>query len=235
MSSNKKTSNKEIKNVTKKSKLPLILVGLVVLGIIGFGAWYFLNQKNNSSETTESVEIASGNPKTPTETYKKLFEAVKNKNKSAIRSMMSKDSMGLANMQAGKSKKDVDEVLSNAFTSTVFTDKLPPIRDERVKGKFGAIEVYDYSKSEWQDLPFVIEDGAWKLAVGNLFAGTYERPGKGRATIERENANATGQTKVVPYSNSNTNTNIKPTVIDPTKGGKVPIPMQQPDAPPNKK
>jgi len=248
MSSNKNTAEKELKNIEKKSTLQKIIgfvkdykifVTLVLLAaVIGTGSWFLMRGRNpdKSADTADTPALKPGGPKTPTEAYQKLFAAVKSKDKTGIRALMSKDSMGLAQMQAGQAKKDVDEVLKNAFTSTVFADKLPPIRDERVKGRFGAIEVYDYSKSDWQDLPFVIEDGAWKLAVGNLFAGTYERPGKGRATIERENANAAGKTKMVPYGNGNVNMNVKPKIIDPMKDGKmVPPPNMQKGNPPMQK
>lgn len=235
MSSTKDTAQKELKNVQKKSKLPLLLGVLVILGIAGFGGWYLYTNDNTakSGENAGSETIKSGNPATPTEAYKKLYTAVKSKDKATIKSLMSKDSIGLAQMQAGQSKKEVDEVLANAFTSTTFSAKLPPMRDERVKGKFGAVEVYDYSKQQWQDIPFVIEEGMWKLAVGNLFAGTFESPGKGRAVIERENANAAGDMKMVPYSNSNVNMNVKPKVIDPTKDGKLPVQKGKPPMMPN--
>ena len=234
MTTNKNTAEKELKKIRKKSKLPYIIGLVIVLGAIGFGGWYLLSKQQTASPANPGSEtIAAGNPQTPTEAYKKLYAAVKNKNTAEIRTVMSKDSIGLAQMQAGQSKKKIEDVLANAFTSTTFADQLPPIRDERIKGKFGAIEVYDYSKKQWQDLPFVIEDGAWKLAVGNLFAGTFESPGKGRAMIERENANAAGDTKMVPYGNGNVNTNVKPKIIDPMKDGKIPPAMQQGKPPVN--
>ncbi len=234
MSSNKNTAKSELNNVAKKSKMPMIIGLLLLLGGIGFGSWYLLSNKNQpttGNTESESAKINPGNPPTPTEAYKKLYAAVKSKNKAEIKALMSNDSIGLAQMQAGQSKKEVDEVLANAFTSTTFADKLPAIRDERVKDKFGAIEVFDHSKNQWQDVPFVIENGAWKLAVGNLFAGTFQSPGKGRSVIEKENANAAGKTDMVPYGNGNLNTNIEPKIIDPTKGGKVPIPKGNPAVP----
>lgn len=228
MSSNKETTKTELKNVQNKSKLPLILSLLVLLGIIGAGSWYLLKTPNKqidnaNTSSTDLATIKPGNPQTPTETYKKLYAAVKSKNKEEIKSLMSKDSIGLAQMQAGQSKKEIDEVLANAFTTTTFASSLPPIRDERIKGKFGSIEVFSQKSNRWEDLPFVIEDGAWKLAVGNLFAGTFQSPGKSRSIIEKENANAAGQTDMVPYGNGNINMNsANVTIIDPLKDGKVP-------------
>ncbi len=236
MSSNKNDVKKEIKKVQKKSRLPQILGLLLVLGIGGFGAWYLLNNPGKTNPTgTASETIAPGNPQTPTETYKKLYAAVKSQNKEEIKSIMSKDSIGLANMQAGQSKKEVDEVLKNAFTATTFSETLPTIRDERVKGKFGAIEVFNKKNNRWEDLPFVIEDGMWKLAIGNLFAGSFQSPGKSRSTIDKENANAAGKTDLVPYGNGNVNMNVKPKIIDPMKDGKIPMQKGKLPIPPKAK
>lgn len=247
MSSNKKTAKKEIKKIEENSKLPLIISLLVLLGIGAFATWYFLSNSNNPSNTTnttngktESSEtIAAGNPTTPTEAYKKLFAALKAKDKATIKSMMSKDTLGLAQMQAGQSKKDIDEVLKNGFFTANATDKLPAIRDERVKGRFGAIEVFSKKQSAWENMPFIIENGMWKLAVGNLFGGSFKSPGKPRTTIEKENANAAGKRDLVPLKNKNANinvANIKPKVIDTNKAEKLPGPPNKvpPPPPPSK-
>lgn len=233
MSSNKTTANKELNNIEKKSIFPKIVLLVVSLGVLIFGAWYLLsnpasiNETQSGTETgnateAESATITSGNPATPTEAYKKLYAAVKGKDKATIKSMMSKDSIGLGQMQAGQTKKDIDEVLANGFFTANMSDKLPAIRDERIKGKFGAVEVFSQKKNDWEDIPFVIEGGAWKLAVGNMFAGTFESPGTPRTIVEKENANAAGKTDMIPYGNGNVNTNIKPKVIDPSKGEILP-------------
>ncbi len=234
MSSNKTTANKELNNIEKKSIFPKIVLLVVTLGALTFGAWYLLsnpasiNESQNEVETTknvaeeESLEIAPGNPATPTEAYKKLYAAVNGKDKAVIKAIMSKDTIGLGQMQVGQTKKDLDEVLANGFFTANMGDKLPAIRDERIRGKFGAVEVFSQKKNTWEDIPFVIEGGAWKLAVGNMFAGTFESPGTPRTTVERENANAAGKNDMIPYGDGNVNTNIKPKIIDPSKGEILP-------------
>ena len=54
----------------------------------------------------------------------------------------------------------------------------------------GAVEVWNSRDSKWEDLPFVKEDGMWKLAVGDVFAGSYQSPGMGLDRKEKEAANA---------------------------------------------
>ena len=96
----------------------------------------------------------------------------------------------------------------NGFTSTTFSATLPTIRDERIKDNMGAIEVWNAEKSIWEDLPFVNEDGAWKLAIGEMFAGAFKSPGKGRDEREKEAANMVASPVAPPASN--TNGNAKP-------------------------
>jgi hypothetical protein len=81
----------------------------------------------------------------------------------------------------------------------------------------GAVEVWNSKDKLWEDLPFMYEGGAWKLAVGDVFAGTYESPGKGRDQREKEAANTAGNSQMqevpgpnmnaIPVAPSNLNTN----------------------------
>lgn len=225
MSSKKKTVEKESTKATKSSRLPLIFGLAFLLGLGGYGAWYFLNNNSGKGLVTEKTTepLNPNGPQTPTEAYKKLFAAVSSKDKPTIKGMMSKDSLGLAQMQSGQSKKGIDEVLANGFFTANKSPSEPAIRDERVKGKFGAIEVFSKERNAWENMPWIVEDGEWKLAVGNMFSGKFVSPGKSRTTREKEQANASGQSDIVPYGNGNVNFNAKPKIIDPMKDGKIPV------------
>ena len=164
----------------------------------------------------------AGAAQTPTEAYKMLYAAVKSKETEKIKQMMSKDSIGLVEMQAAKTNQPVEKVFSNGLTATTLSASLPQIRDERVNGDFGAIEVWNEKQREWEDLPFVKEDGAWKLAVGNLFSGKFEAPGKSQSMREREAANLSNPNHgMIPMSNANANGNTAPI-------NKIQIPRQPP-------
>lgn len=127
---------------------------------------------------------------TPTEAYKRLYDAVKAKNTDEIKSLMSKRSQDLAQMSAQRQNVAIEKVFENGFTATTFSPSLPEMRDERIKGAYGALEVWNSRDSLWEDLPFVLEDGQWKMAFGDVFAGSYVSPGKGRDVKEKEAANA---------------------------------------------
>lgn len=157
------------------------------LMLIGFGC--------NGSENKTNVKG------TPTEAYKKLYEAVKSKNTDAIKAVMTKSTVAFAQAHAQRTNQTLEKVLENGFTATTFAASLPEIRDERVKDNMGAVEVYNSKESKWEDLPFVAEDGEWKLAIGDLFANTYRLPGKGRATLEMEAANAAGNNMIIVNTN----------------------------------
>lgn len=142
----------------------------------------------------------------PTGAYKRLYNSVKAKNLEEIKASMTKKTRELAEMVAARNKKPVEEVFENGFTKTTFSDEMPPIRDERVNGNFGAVEVWNSKDSVWEDLPFILEDGRWRLAVGDSFAGPFQSPGPGQSHREKQAANTmkSGQT---PGSNVNSASN----------------------------
>lgn len=158
-----------------------------------------------------------GGGATPSDAYKKLYEAVKAKNTEAIKSNMSKKTLEFAEMVSAKNNTPIEKVFENGFTGTTFSESLPEIRDERISGQFGAIEVWNERDKKWEDIGFVKEDGAWKLAIGEMFAGTFKSPGKGRDQREKEAANAVGNKMIpgMPNANVNMNMNVTPVVPKP--------------------
>lgn len=141
---------------------------------------------------------------TPTEAYKRLYAAVKSKDSEAIKQQVTKKTIELAEMSAQRFGKPVEQAYENGFTATTFSDTLPTMRDERVKDDMGAVEVWNAKDNKWEDLPFILEDGTWKLAMGDAFSGSYQSPGKGRDFREREAANAVSNSRVIiPENNTN--------------------------------
>lgn len=181
-------------------------------------------EKTGSQQTQKSAAdyppaaVENVNPsyaQTPTEAYKMLYEAVKARDTEAIKSMMSKKTLAFAQGVSAQQKKDVSQVYENGFTATTFSPTLPKIRDERTKDDMGAVEVWSEKDKRWEDLPFVKEDGGWKLAIGDIFAGSYKSPGKGQAQIEAESSNTN---KPIPYTEmTNANKSIPVTPKSPEK------------------
>ncbi len=149
---------------------------------------------------------------TPTEAYKRLYAAIKAKNTDAIRNEMSAKTKEFAKSVAARQNKSEAEVLSNGFTASSFAPTLPQIRDERIKDNMGAIEVWNDQDQRWDELPYVRESDGWKLAIGDLFAGTFKSPGTGQSIREQQAINATSPNNgmqmapVPPGTNVNVNT-----------------------------
>ncbi len=150
--------------------------------------------------TKPETKVEPGSASSPTEAYKMLYTAVKAKDTEKIKMMMSKSTVSFAEGVSAQQNKPVAEVYTNGFTATTFSETLPEIRDERIKDTFGKVEVYNSKDKRWEDLAFVNEDGGWKLAVGDLFAGTFQNPGKSISQMEAENSNSNGNTGMVPLA-----------------------------------
>ncbi len=172
---------------------------------------------------TLACENPGGSPGasgSPTAAYKELYAAVKSKETEKIKAVLSKKTHEFAAMVASRQNQSVEKVFENGFTATTFAESLPEIRDERISGEFAAVEVWNAKDKRWEDLGFVMEDGKWKLAIGEMFGGSFKSPGKGRAIKEQEATNATSNTMIpgIPANadvnmnanmNSNSNSNVK--------------------------
>lgn len=136
------------------------------------------------------ASVPDENPaKTPIEAYKRLFAAVKSGKTEDIKAAVSQRTQNLAEMLAKRQNEPIAKVYANGFTRTTMTDRLPEMRDERVKGGMGAVEVWNNTDQKWEDIPFIFENGSWKLAYGDLLEKVWESPGPGRAALEAQAAN----------------------------------------------
>jgi len=172
-----------------------IILGIILLTVAS--ALIGCNQSSGSSAGTSE--------NSPTGAYKRLYAAVKAKDTEAIKAVMTKKTLDFAKVLSSQQNKPIEQVFENGFTATTFSPTLPQIRDERVKDNMGAVEVFNSKDNKWEDLPFVNEDGSWKLAIGEMFANTWTSPGKGQSEKEREAANAAGNTMVPMNINANAN------------------------------
>ena len=157
------------------------------------------------SFSCQKQTVEGGKANTPTEAYQMLFTAVRAKDTEKIKQVMSKNTLILAESQAQMQKQTLEKTLENGLLATTITDKMPQIRDERVKDEFGAVEVYNQKESKWEDTYFINEDGGWKLAVGDLFRGTFQMPGKSKAQIEKEISNSAANNMILSAPNTNAN------------------------------
>lgn len=57
----------------------------------------------------------------------------------------------------------VDELLAKGSAAPF--EELPVMRNEKIAGDTATVEVKDKSSEKWTTLPFVKEDGGWKVAL----------------------------------------------------------------------
>jgi hypothetical protein len=99
----------------------------------------------------------------PTATFKAFIEAQKNKDVAGMKKRLSKKSLVMAENAALAESKTVDQVLANDFTAGR-VQKSPEMRNEKITGDSGTLEVKYDGVKEWETMYFVKEDGDWKLA-----------------------------------------------------------------------
>ncbi len=151
-----------------------VITGIAVLAACQSGA----------TKTAETSTKSASN--TPTEAFKSLYGAVKSQNTEDIKANLSKTTIEFAMTVGGMQKKTPEEMFKTGMIQATRAETLPPVRNERVKDNMGALEVRDIDGT-WQDVPFILEDGRWKLAVGDIFRGTYQNPAPPQAQTEANN------------------------------------------------
>jgi hypothetical protein len=211
------------------TRIGILAVALASIGFL-FGCQPIATENSTNPATFNKVKLPldSSGAQTATEAYTRLFTAVKAKDNNAIKQIMSKSSLGMAESAAQRQNKPIEEVLKNGFTATTFSDSMPEARDLREVVNYASLEVRNEKENRWEDLPFVIEDGSWKLAVGDLFAGVFPSaeigPSKGVKDQIASNKSMPNA-GMVPASNSNAN-NAKINVVKPQvpEGMKPPSP-----------
>lgn len=169
---------------------------------------------------------------TPTAAFKRLFEAVKSKNTDNIKKTVSKQTQAFAESMMQIQQKSADDMYKNGFLDATMGGALPEMRDERIKGNFGAVEVKS-PNGTWQDAPFVLEDGEFKLAVGDVFNDTFklEMPPKSAS-----NANNMPMTPMTPPGGDPTkNANIKSVPMIPNMNANMNANSNTANKPANKK
>lgn len=119
---------------------------------------------NNAPATQPQTKTATIKTSTPTEANESLFNAIKNKDKAAVKQLLSKDSMEIIDAAAKEKKMTVDELLDKEFFVNVTLPAKLEQRNEKITGDKATVEMMT-DKNEWDTSNFVKEGGAWKVAL----------------------------------------------------------------------
>jgi len=101
--------------------------------------------------------------KSPTEVMKALNEASKAKDVAGIKNSISKGTLSLIEESAKAQNTTVDELLKKD-NGAPFKD-LPEMRNEKIEGDTATVELKNATSNDWETVPFVKEDGVWRLAL----------------------------------------------------------------------
>lgn len=98
----------------------------------------------------------------PLDTLKIYTQAIKRKDAATMKKMLSKGSLQMARDEAEQQNSPLDEVLQRETLFSAGQTTLE-FRNEKIEGEQAIIEVKN-SFGTWDVVPFVREDGRWKIA-----------------------------------------------------------------------
>lgn len=137
----------------------------------------------------------SGFGSSPTATLKAYFEAMQKKDAAGLKKTLSKGTLEMFEQfaKAQSPPKTLDEALQTGLSSTTSADsnKMPETRNEKIDGDKATLEVKNDKTGQWETVPFVKEDGSWKIAFDQMFRDAFKNTGSSSGT-STGNANSSG-------------------------------------------
>ena len=100
-------------------------------------------------------------PDTPVEAFKSYISAVKRKDTTRMKLLLSAESIKMHEQEAKAQNVTLDDVVKR---ETLFTEgqKVVEFRNEKIEGDRATIEVKN-SFGTWESVPFVRENDTWKI------------------------------------------------------------------------
>ena len=105
------------------------------------------------------------NSSSPTKTFKAFFEASKKKDTAGIKKTLSKGTVDMFDKLAKEQDKSTDDMLKGLDKDDNKDEKIPETRNEKITGDTATLEVKNEKTDKWDTLPFVKENGEWKIAL----------------------------------------------------------------------
>jgi hypothetical protein len=106
---------------------------------------------------------ACGPPKvaSPVDTFKTYTKAIKQKDTTTMKLLLSDATIKMHEKEAKAQGVNVDDIVKR---ETIFSEnqKSVEFRNETIDGDKATIEIKN-AYNKWEKLPFVLEDGAWKI------------------------------------------------------------------------
>jgi hypothetical protein len=137
------------------------------------------NVVSNSNETGQVIP-----PMSPTEAFKALSEASAKKDVEAIKKRFTKRTLELFDQVAKDQGKTVDQILREPDGAPF--PELPDLGEEKIDGNSATLEIGDRETGQISELPFIIEDGEWKIAMDVYLEKVEEALSKRSEELKKE-------------------------------------------------
>jgi uncharacterized lipoprotein len=98
---------------------------------------------------------------TPTESFKLFYEAMKNKDVAALKSLISKETLASLEAEAKTKNKSLDDFLAERSQSV--PPNMPQLGEEKIDGDKATVQFKIDNAPNWSAFMFVKEDGGWKI------------------------------------------------------------------------
>lgn len=100
-------------------------------------------------------------PETPLETFKNYTKAIKQKDLTTMKLLLSQETIKMHEQEAKVQNVTLDDIVKR---ETLFTEdqKSVEFRNEKIEGEKATLEVKN-SFGSWETVPFVKEQGTWKI------------------------------------------------------------------------
>lgn len=100
-------------------------------------------------------------PSTPLETFQTYTKAIKKKDTTAMKLLLSSETIKMHEQEAKSQGTTVDEIVKR---ETLFNESQTRVeyRNEKIDGQTATLEVKNVSNN-WETVPFVFEDNQWKI------------------------------------------------------------------------
>ena len=118
----------------------------------------------------------------PTATLKAFYEATQKKDAEGIKKTLSKGTLEMLEGFAKAQGKTLDESLKSGLASDTSSDKMPETRNEKIDGDKATVEVKNDKTGQWETVPFVKEDGTWKIAFDQMFRDAFKNMGNSNSS-----------------------------------------------------
>ena len=99
---------------------------------------------------------------TPTEAFKSFYEAAKGKNVANLKQLMSKETIAEMEKEAKGANKSLDDFLADESQKGL-PPAMPELGEEKIEGDKATLQFKAEKATNWSTVPFVKEDGAWKI------------------------------------------------------------------------